>query len=151
MKLSLKFGLFGVAAGLIFVAGSARSLRAPVQKADVGAGRLGTIEGRVIFQGQTIPSPTEIENATDPEVCGTRHSLEDLLISRKNRGIQNVIVALVSKGSPLPRSSSQERLILDNQKCRFQPHAAVLPAGSIIEAVNSDPMFHTTHLYYGGL
>lgn len=92
-----------------------------------------------------------IENATDPAVCGTRHSLEDLLISRKSRGIQNVIVALVSKGPPLPRSSSQGKLILDNQKCRFQPHVAVLPTGSIIEAVNSDPMFHTTHLYYGGL
>lgn len=47
--------------------------------------------------------------------------------------------------------SQGQKLILDNRKCRFQPHVAVLTTGSVIEAVNSDNIFHTTHPYYGPL
>ena len=39
------------------------------------------------------------------------------------------------------------RLLLDNRNCRFQPHAAVLTTGSTIEAVNSDSVSHSVHLY----
>ena len=111
----------------------------------------GTIEGRVFFKGETIPDATVIENLTDPQSCGIRHSFEDLLISRQNRGIQNVILALANEDFPPKPSPKGEKLILDNRKCRFEPHVAVLTTGSTVEAVNSDPIFHTTHLYYGSL
>lgn len=111
----------------------------------------GTIEGQVTFEGPKIPGPSIIENATDPEFCGIRHSLEDVLISTASRGLQNVIVAVrLPEGVARLRSQGQ-KLILDNRKCRFQPHVAVLTTGSVIEAVNGDNIFHTTHLYYGPL
>lgn len=113
--------------------------------------KTGTIEGRVLFQGATIPKPTEIENGTDPEACGSRQSFADLLISSQDRGIQNVIVALTDPVPPSAPRPAGETLTLDNRKCQFTPHVAVLTTGSTVEATNSDPISHTTHLYYGAL
>jgi hypothetical protein len=37
---------------------------------------------------------------------------------------------------------------VDNVKCRFAPHVQVIPSGSLV-VVNSDPVLHNTHGYYG--
>ena len=113
--------------------------------------QLGAIEGQVLFQGATIPKPTEIENGTDPEACGTRQTFGDLVISPQNRGIQNVIVSLADGTLPSVPRPAGEKLVVDNRKCQFTPHVAVLTTGSTVEATNSDPISHTTHLYYGAL
>jgi plastocyanin len=113
--------------------------------------RVGAIAGRVLFQGGTIPKPTEIENGTDPEVCGKRQSFADLVISPQNRGIQNVIVSLADETVPSVPRPAGEKLVIDNRKCQFAPHVAVLTTGSTVQATNGDPIFHTTHLYYGAL
>ncbi len=139
-----------LAAGLLSLSNAAVAPPAallPVQRGS--AGGAGTIEGRVVFTGKTIPRPTMIENVTDPQSCGIEHSFEDLLISKKNRGIQNVILALANEDFRLQPRPPGEKLVLDNRKCRFDPHVAVLTAGSIVEAINSDAIFHTTHLYSG--
>ncbi len=115
------------------------------------SGGAGTIEGRVVFTGKTIPQPTVIENVTGPASCGAEHSLEDILISKENRGLQNVILALANEGFPRKSRPQGEKLLLDNRKCRFDPHVAVLTSGSTVEAINSDAFFHTTHLYSGPL
>jgi plastocyanin len=44
-------------------------------------------------------------------------------------------------------SRQPDRLTLDNRGCRFTPHAAVVTVGSTITVTNSDPVFHTVHLY----
>lgn len=129
----------------------AAGLAAPAQDR---RSQFGAIEGQVLFQGATIPKPTEIENGTDPEACGTRQSFGDLVISPQNRGLQNVIVALADStvpAVPRPAGPAGKTLTVDNHKCQFSPHVAVLTAGSTIEATNSDPISHTTHLYYGAL
>ena len=107
----------------------------------------GMLEGTVRWIGAGVPQPTVLENATDPEVCGRVQTLDDLLVSERNEGIQNVIVALadVSVEKIPPRVPG--RLLLDNVECRFSPHVAVLTVGSVIETRNSDPTLHTTHLY----
>ncbi|MFQ5723934.1 MAG: carboxypeptidase regulatory-like domain-containing protein [Terriglobia bacterium] len=107
----------------------------------------GVLEGRVIFEGAAIPRATQVENTTDLEGCARLQSLENIVVSARNRGIQNVIVAL--KDVPLPPGyrPPPSRLVLANRDCRFRPHAAVLTIGSRIEVVNSDPIFHTVHLY----
>ena len=107
----------------------------------------GVLEGRVIFEGAEIPPATQVENTTDLEGCARFQSLENIIVSARNRGIQNVIVAL--KDVPLPPDYRPQpsRLVLDNRDCRFRPHVAVLTIGSRIEAVNSDAIFHSVHLY----
>src|SRR3990172_2273102 len=46
---------------------------------------LGTIRGKVWFRGAAIPQPTVIENTTDPHICGSRQSFDDILISKTTR------------------------------------------------------------------
>ena len=105
------------------------------------------LEGEVLFEGSSIPHSTVVANTTDPQDCGDTQSLGNILVSPDNQGIQNVIVAL--RGVPLPENYQPEPLPLqlDNRNCQFQPHVSVVTAGSRIEATNSDPIFHSVHLY----
>ncbi len=108
---------------------------------------IGVLKGQVLFDGSRIPKATQVENTTNPGACEKPQSLENMIINPGNHGIKNVILSL--KGVPLPKDyrPNPSRLVLDNRECRFQPHVAVLTTGSTIEAVNSDPIFHTVHLY----
>ena len=119
----------------------------PTASALSGLGPTGVVAGRVLLEGTEIPQVTQIENTTDPDHCGRVHSLEDIVVSPTSRGIRNAVVALVDiplpDGYELPTSS----LVLNNQDCRFEPHVSVLTVGSTIEAVNSDPFYHSVHLY----
>ena len=108
----------------------------------------GIVQGEVrLAASSTLPRPTTVQNTTDPAVCGRIHTLEDWLISGRNRGVQNVIVTV--EGVPIEKIPTVEpgRLVLDNKQCGFLPHASVLTVGSTIEAHNSDPVLHTVHFY----
>jgi plastocyanin len=107
----------------------------------------GVLEGEVFYEGSPIPHSTVVENTTDPQDCGGTQSLGNILISPDSQGIKNVIVTL--HGVPLPKDYQPEPspLELDNRNCQFQPHVFVLTTGSRIDAVNSDPIFHSVHLY----
>jgi plastocyanin len=107
----------------------------------------GTIEGVVRLGGHDLPTPTSIENTTDPAVCGRGQTLDDLVVSADNRGIRYAIVALVDVPEAAIPAADPGRLRIDNSGCRFSPHASVATVGSTVEAVNSDPILHTTHLY----
>ena len=107
----------------------------------------GTLDGIVRIKGPTIPGPTPVQNTTDPAVCGLRQSLQDLMVSARTRGVQHVIVALTDVPAAGIPGAAPSRLVLDNVRCQFAPHASVLNVGSVIEATNSDPILHTTHLY----
>ena len=113
----------------------------------VSPGPVGVLEGRVLFGGGPIPEATHLENTTDPDHCGKVHSLEDVLVNPHNRGIRNAIVALTDPSMPPGYKPSPSHLVLDNRTCRFEPHVAVLTVGSVIEARNSDPFYHSVHLY----
>jgi plastocyanin len=107
----------------------------------------GVVEGVVRLRSGTTPEPTAVENTTDPDVCGRHQTLEDLVVSATTGGVAHAIVALEDVPAEHVPALEPGRLVLDNRQCRFVPHAAVLPAGSTIEAVNSDPVLHTVHLY----
>ena len=80
---------------------------------------LGALEGVVRLVGQEVPPPTQVENTTDPAVCGRMQTLEDLLVSAEGGGIQNVIIALENlSGVAAP---SPARLVLDNRGVPLRP------------------------------
>lgn len=111
---------------------------------------LGALTGIVKLGPGPVPEVTRILNTTDPEVCGRSHALDDLVVSPENRGIRYVIVALADVPEARIPSFAPGRLILENADCRFTPHASVITVGGTIEAVNRDPVLHTTH-FYGSL
>ncbi len=107
----------------------------------------GTLDGVVTWAGAGVPMPTLVENTTDPQVCGQKQTLADVVMSSGSRGVENVILALTDVPAEKTPPVVPGRLVLDNRRCSFSPHASVLTVGSVIEATNSDPILHTTHLY----
>ncbi len=135
--------LFGLLTGLHLE----RSPRAAEMILHQSDSSLGALEGFVRLAGEETPSPTLVENATDPEVCGREHSLEDLVISHENRGVRYVIAALADVPKDRVPEGLPKRFVLDNRDCRFDPHVSAITVGDTIVATNSDALLHTTHLY----
>lgn len=126
---------------------SAASGRWLWQQPQGGTSTASTLEGTVRLNAPRAPGATSVENTTDPTVCGRSHTLEDLVVSAKTRGIASAIVAIEDVPADKIPPTAPGRLVFDNQKCRFVPHAAVLTAGSVVDILNSDPILHTVHLY----
>ena len=76
----------------------------------------GTLAGFVLLKGDVIPAPTLIQNTTDREGCDPEQSLEDLLVSTRNRGVENAIVALNNVPPEKIPPREPGRLVLDNKE-----------------------------------
>jgi hypothetical protein len=105
----------------------------------------GKIEGKVVFRSD-VPTK-KIIVTKDREVCGGVRD-EPVMLVGSDKGVQDVVVYLkeVPKGKawgPPPKAPA-----IDNVKCRFEPTVQVIRAGPI-DIVNSDPVLHNTHGYYG--
>jgi hypothetical protein len=107
----------------------------------------GTLRGKVTFAGSPPPKKKVIPTK-DREACGTGVREVDLVLIGPDKGVEQAIVYLkeVKKGKPWPKTP----ITIDNVKCDFKPHVQVIPAGDV-EIVNSDPVLHNTHGFYGKL
>jgi hypothetical protein len=105
----------------------------------------GTIEGKVTFNG-AVPT-RKIIPTKDADVCGGIRE-EPLIEVGADKGVANAAVYLVdvAKGKAWPPPGKAPEL--DNVKCRFVPAVQVIPAGPL-DVVNTDPVLHNTHGYYG--
>ncbi len=110
-------------------------------------GPKGRIDGVVKFVGDEIPQSTIIPNGTDPQICGAEMSKLDAVISPESRGIRHVVLWLDNVELPERYKPPTSHLVIDNLKCQFEPHAAVITVGSTVQAKNSDEVYHTTHFY----
>jgi len=105
----------------------------------------GSITGKVIYNGDV--QTKKIIPTKDVETCGQPRE-EPLIEVAADKAVQNVAVYLVdvSKGKAWPAESKPPEL--DNLKCRFVPEVSIIRAGPLT-VVNSDPVLHNTHGYYG--
>jgi hypothetical protein len=108
----------------------------------------GTIQGKISFTG-TPPSPRKVIPTKDREVCGGIREVPQIVLA-PDKGVGNAFVYLkaVEKGKPWEKPSKTPEI--DNLKCDFHPHVQVIPIGDI-DIVNSDPVLHNTHGFYGKL
>lgn len=97
------------------------------------------------------PAIKDLVVTKDGEVCGKSIVDDSLLISSGNGGIANIIVSLfLGPTDPLPpihddyKKAAGEKVVLDNKKCRFEPHIAVVQVGQALVLKNSDPVGHNT-------
>lgn len=105
----------------------------------------GTIEGVVRYNGD-VEMRTVIPSK-DISICGAPRE-EPVISVSDDKAVESAVVYLVGVegGKAWPESAPPPRL---NQKnCRFEPQVQVMPAGTL-EIVNSDPVLHNTHGYYG--
>lgn len=128
---------------LLFLATPA--LAAKYQEGEVSGG--GTIQGSVVYHG---PVKTRTVLPTkDKKVCG-RIRKEPLIVVGDGGAVKDSVVFLrdVAAGKPWPKMSGGDRPVLDQKDCKFKPHVQVARRGKI-DIVNSDPVLHNTHGYYG--
>ncbi len=133
------------ASAFLLVLLSTPSLAAKYQEGEVSGG--GEIRGSVVYHG---PVKTRTVLPTkDKRVCGKIRK-EPLVVVGDGGAVKDSVVFLkdVATGKPWPKMSGGERPVLDQKSCRFEPHVQVARRGKI-DIVNSDPVLHNTHGYYG--
>ncbi len=110
----------------------------------------GTIQGKVVFTG-TPPDPRKVIPTKDKEVCGSGIREVPQIVLAPDKAVQDAFVYLktVEKGKAWDKSAAKTPAI-NNEKCDFHPHVQVIPVGEI-DIVNSDPVLHNTHGFYGKL
>ena len=121
------------------------SLAAKYQEGEVSGG--GAVQGSVVYHG---PVKTRTVLPTkDKKVCG-RIRKEPLIVVGDGGAVKDSVVFLkdVATGKPWPKMSGGDRPVLDQKDCKFKPHVQVARRGKI-DIVNSDPVLHNTHGYYG--
>src|SRR5687767_14513606 len=119
------------------------SLEAPAQE-------WGDLEGQFVYKG-TPPTPMKIVPDKDVEFCGKVGLVrEDVVVNKQNGGIANVVVYLAPaagqkvKVHPDLEKPPTEKLLIDNKKCRFEPHVMGIRTGQTLVIGNSDPFGHNT-------
>jgi hypothetical protein len=107
----------------------------------------GTIKGKVTFPG-TPPAKKRVIPTKDREVCGSDPREVDQIVVGSDKSVQDAIVYLkqVARGKAWEKPGKAPAI--DNVKCDFKPHVQVVQAGDF-EIVNSDPVLHNTHGFYG--
>ena len=130
---------------LVWLATPALAAKAKYDEVEVSGG--GTIEGSVVYHGPV--KKRTILPTKDKKVCG-RVRKEPLIIVGDGGAVKDSVVLLtdVAAGKPWPKMSGGERPVLDQKDCRFKPHVQVARRGKL-DIVNSDPVLHNTHGYYG--
>ena len=105
----------------------------------------GSVEGKIVYNGP-IKTRTVLPTK-DKDVCGGPRK-QPLVEVGDGGVVKNAVVFLkeVAAGKAWPKMESNP--VLDNHKCRFEPHVQIVRRGKI-DIHNSDPVLHNTHGYYG--
>ncbi len=121
--------------------------------APVAAEEFGTIKGRVVWGGSTVPEVkilVEKGKATkDMEVCGVNGPIvsEQLTIDADSKGIADALVYLVKPAGKNPEAAkalvkANPTVVLDQKDCVFVPHLAALYKEQPLTIKSSDPVGH---------
>lgn len=114
------------------------------KEVDVSDG--GAIKGKITFSGRV--KKRTVLPSKDKNVCGKTRK-EPLVLVGDNGEVQDAVVYLkgITEGKAWPEISLKVPK-LDQIDCRFEPHVQVGRQGTI-DIINSDPVLHNTHGYYG--
>ncbi len=129
------------------LAGGLLALLMAVVAMPAAAVEWGTLKGKFIYDGKAPPQKP-LKVTSDLAVCSQHKPMDESLIVGKTGGLANVIVYLrAPRGAKLPvrpedQAKAKEPVVLDNNKCRFEPHIALIQASQPIVLKNSDPTAH---------
>jgi plastocyanin len=107
-----------------------------------------TLTGHVLFDGEAPqPKPLAIDAKTAKDCAKEGESVDatdPTLLIGSDRGIANVVVQVEVQGAVL--KVPEKPFILDQKTCHFDPHVAVVAAGTTVELHNSDTVGHNVHV-----
>ncbi len=113
------------------------------------AAEWGDLTGTFIFDGPP-PKPVSLAITKDLEVCGKHNLVDESLVVGPKGEFANVLIFLYSDTTPPIHESYAEtanaEVVLDNEKCRFVPHVALLRTTQTLVLGNKDPVGHNTKI-----
>lgn len=131
---------FGVVLGVAFLAACALSAHGYEE------GKVenpGTVSGEISFSG-TAPQPEELKITKDQNVCAKTPKYDQSLVVSDGK-VANAVVVItdIKKGKPF----AEEKVVLDQAGCEYQPHVLALKAGAPVQVLNPDRVLHNIHTY----
>ena len=107
----------------------------------------GDIVGTINYTGK-VPTLKPVAMDADP-ACAKKHTTpqpSDALVLGTGNTMANIIVR-VSKGLPAGKTytAPKEPVVMDQNGCRYQPHAMGVMTGQPFKILNSDGILHNVH------
>ncbi len=135
--------------GVIATLALASTLAAAHAAKNVEADTVATVTGQTLFDGKVPEAkPLTISADTAKGCCADDEKVNPTdmsLLIHKDGGLANVVLEITIKGQK-PKVN-EKPVILDQSKCRFDPHVIVLPVGGEISYLNSDTVSHNIHSF----
>ncbi len=106
----------------------------------------GTFKGRVVVSGAfpTLPPLLAQGAPTKDAICSQKAVPDDSVVVGPGNGLGNVFIYLKRvPGGEIPPPPA-EPVVVDQEGCRFLPHAVVCRVGQPLNFKNSDPVAHNT-------
>ena len=110
----------------------------------------GTLSGTIKYDGKA-PAPAKLAINKDIDFCGKFPLVDESLVVGENGGLKNVIVTMyLGRGDKAPAvhpdyaALKEKPVEFDNDKCRFEPHVAVVLTGQTLQIGNKDTVGHNT-------
>lgn len=116
---------------------------------DVGTEGVGTLKGRVVYDGDFSPLPALFAKGAatkDPAVCGAE-AIPDERVLVTDGGLANVFVYLEKAPKGAKPADVAGDIDFDQKTCIFLPHAMVIRTKQIVTVLNDDAAAHNTHTY----
>jgi plastocyanin len=107
----------------------------------------GNLKGRFVYDGKA-PTPKTIDTGKEP-ICAKHNVVDETVLVGKDGGLANVVVYVTTKDvkvNPEYESSAKDKVVLDNNGCRFQPHILPMRVTQTLEIKNSDPFSHNSNI-----
>src|SRR5262245_13584530 len=109
----------------------------------------GNLKGRFLFNGKA-PPPEKLNINKDQDFCGKPPPLvdESLVVSDKGE-LANVVIWVRGprdvKVHPDYAKTANDPAVIDNNRCRFEPHVLGMRTSQPLEIRNSDKVGHNTN------
>lgn len=112
----------------------------------------GDLSGTFVLSGDA-PKVEALVVDKDVEVCGKHKIVDESVVIGPNKGIKNIVVYLYLKeGEKAPAAhadydkTAKDQVVLDNDKCRFEPRITLLRTTQTLLVGNKDTISHNTKI-----
>ncbi|HWB11031.1 MAG TPA: methylamine utilization protein [Pirellulales bacterium] len=113
-----------------------------------GAVEWGNLKGRFVYDGDP-PKEQSIDTSKEPMCSKHKVVSEELAVNGENHGLANVLVFVSSKKvteNPEYKKTAKDKVEIDNNGCRFEPHIVTMRVSQTLVIKNSDPFSHNSNL-----
>jgi hypothetical protein len=111
----------------------------------------GTVKGKVLYGGKTIPERKPLEVTKDQAHCLAKGPIlsEAWVVDPKTKGVKDVFIWLEpeQKGAEMPvnpklKNRQLKPAVMDQPHCYFAPHALIMEEGQVLLVKNPAPIPH---------